>query len=236
MFEIKKTLIVVYKDELLMNQLRKMVETHDDSEQSIVDTKEASINIVSWKEKVWLVNEKAGNIQGKILFLGEIKGTDKLIPVLDIKFDEYGVRFGWAGNRAVVYVDPKVLTTREDYDAFLEKLSTLSIPDLLKVTKENIPVAKIEQEVESESPVEDASEYSGSEAIEPDEKKHKKADIFKSVKKAISTRTDVIGKVGTQVASKSEEVFRNKSLMKRQMLFYGVVSFYNDGLGKFMNM
>lgn len=236
MFEAKKTLIVVYKDELLMNQLRKMVETHDDSEQSIVATKEVSINIVSWKEKVWLGNEKAGNIQEKILFLGGIKGTDKLIPVLDIKFDEYGVRFGWAGNRAVVYVDPKVLTTREDYDAFLEKLSALPIPDLLKATKENIPAATIEQEVESESPAEDAPEYSGSEAIEADEKKHKKADIFKGVKKAISTGTDVIGKVGTQVASKSEEVFRNKSLMKRQMLFYGVVSFYNDGLEKFMNM
>ena len=54
MFETKKTLIVVYKDELLMNQLRKMVETHDDSEQRIVDTKAVSINIVSWKEKVWL--------------------------------------------------------------------------------------------------------------------------------------------------------------------------------------
>lgn len=236
MFETKKTLIVVYKDELLMNQLRKMVETHDDSEQSIVDTKEFSINIVSWKEKVWLVNEKAGNIQGKILFLGEIKGTDKLIPVLDVKFDEYGVRFGWAGNRAVVYVDPKVLTTREDYDVFLEKLSALPIPDLLKATKENISATTIEQEVESESPVEDAPEYSDSEAIEADKKKHIKADIFKGVKKAISTGTDVIGKVGTQVVSKSEEVFRNRSLMKRQMLFYGVVSFYNDGLEKFMNM
>lgn len=197
MFETKKTLIVVYKDELLMNQLRKMVETHDDSEQSIVDTKEVSINIVSWKEKVWLGNEKAGNIQGKILFLGEIKGTDKLIPVLDVKFDEYGVRFGWAGNRAVVYVDPKVLTAREDYNAFLEKFFALPtpIPGSLKAT-----------------------------------------NIFKGAKKAISTRTDVIGKVRTQIASKSEEVFRNKSLMKNQMLFYGVVSFYNTGLEKFMNM
>ena len=230
MFETKKTLIVVYKDELLMNQLRKMVETHDDSEQRIVDTKAVSINIVSWKEKVWLGNEKAGNIQGKNLFLGEIKGTDKLIPVLDIKFDEYGVRFGWAGNRAVVYVDPKVLTARKDYDAFLEKLFALPIPDLLKATKESISV------VESESPVEDAPEHSDSEAIEADEKNHKKADIFKGVKKAISTGTDVIGKARTQVTSKSEEVFRNKSLMKRQMLFYGVVSFYNDGLEKFMNM
>ena len=76
MFETKKTLIVVYKDELLMNQLKKMVETHDDNEQGVVGTRDDSINIVSWTEKVWLENKKAGNIQGKILFLGEIKGTD----------------------------------------------------------------------------------------------------------------------------------------------------------------
>ena len=35
MFETKKTLIVVYKDELLMNQLKKMVETCDDSEKEL---------------------------------------------------------------------------------------------------------------------------------------------------------------------------------------------------------
>lgn len=70
MFGMPKTLIVVYKDEMLMNQLKKLVETNDDS-----------INIVSWTEKVWLGNKKAGNIKDKVLFLGEIKGTDKLIPV-----------------------------------------------------------------------------------------------------------------------------------------------------------
>lgn len=35
MFETKKTLIVVYKDELLMNQLKKMVETCDDNDDLI---------------------------------------------------------------------------------------------------------------------------------------------------------------------------------------------------------
>ena len=53
MFETKKTLIVVYKDELLMNQLKKMVETHDDNEQGVIGTRNNSINIVSWTEKVW---------------------------------------------------------------------------------------------------------------------------------------------------------------------------------------
>ena len=75
MFETKKTLIVVYKDELLMNRLKKMVETRDDSEEDVVGTRDDSIKIVSWTERVWLGNKKAGNIQGKILFLGDIKGT-----------------------------------------------------------------------------------------------------------------------------------------------------------------
>jgi hypothetical protein len=51
MFETKKTLIVVYKDELLMNQLKKMVETHDDNEQGVIGTRDDSINIVSWTER-----------------------------------------------------------------------------------------------------------------------------------------------------------------------------------------
>ena len=59
MFETKKTLIVVYKDELLMNQLKKMIETHDDAEDGIVGTADDSINVVSWTEKVWLGNKKA---------------------------------------------------------------------------------------------------------------------------------------------------------------------------------
>ena len=79
MFETKKTLIVVYKDELLMNQLKKMVETHDDNEQGVIGTRDDSINIVS-DRKGLAGQQKAGNIQGKTLF-GEIKGTDKLIPL-----------------------------------------------------------------------------------------------------------------------------------------------------------
>ena len=238
MFETKKTLIVVYKDELLMNQLKKMVETRDDNEQSVIGTRDDSINIVSWTEKVWLGNKKAGNIQGKILFLGEIKGTDKLIPVIDAKFDECGVKFGWAGNQAVVYANPKELTTREDYDAFLEKLSALPVPSFLKATKESITTTgtDLEAEWDDESLSEEISENVDAEAVAVDEKKHKKVDVFKGVKKVLSTSADAAKKAGTQFVSKSEEIFRNKSLMKRQMLFYGVVSLYNDGLEKFMNM
>ena len=239
MYETKKTLIVVYKDEMLMNQLKKMVETHDDNEQDVVGTKDDSINIVSWTEKVWLGNKKAGNIQGKILFLGDIKGTDKLIPAVDVKFDECGVKFGWAGNQAVLFADPKILTVREDYDAFLEKLSGLPVPSFLKAAKESITVVGTYQETDNEAelPTNDVPvDVSSEQSVNSEKAKHKKVDILKTTKKVISTVTNVAEKVGTQMASKSEEVFRNKSLMKQQMLFYGVVNMYNDWLEKFMNM
>lgn len=237
MFETKKTLIVVYKDELLANQLKKMVETHDDDEKGVVGTRDDSINIVSWTENVWLGNKKAGNISGKILFLGDIKGTDKLIPVIDVKFDECGVKFGWAGNQAVLFADPKALTKREAYDAFLEKLSDLPVPTILKKAKENIVATGTEGGLDT---AHEMTEHDVDEIAEGTKditagKKRVKLDFFKAAKDAITTGADAIGKVGNQVAVTSEEVFRNKALMKRQMLFFGAINLYNNELENFMN-
>ena len=134
------TLIVVYKDELLVNQIKKLVETKDDTDNdTAVGTKDGSVSIVSWTEKVWLDQKKAGNINNKVLFLGDIKGTDKLTPVLDVKFDEFGVKYGWAGTQAVLFVDPQAIAKKEDYDAFLQKLNSLPVPEKLKAKVEDTP-------------------------------------------------------------------------------------------------
>lgn len=228
MFETKKTLIVVYKDEMLLNQLKKMVETHDDNEDGIVGTRDDSINIVSWKEKVWMENKKAGNIQDKILFLGDIKGTDKLIPVLDIKFDNYGVKYGWAGNQAVLFADPKKLTDRKAYDAFLQELTKLPIPEFLKPVKK-VVATRIKPKPESAKDVEVITK--DGRVVKP-----KVPELIKTVQKVIGTGVEAAGKVGDQVAVRSEEILRDKNQMKKQMLFYGVIQLYYDGLEKFMNM
>lgn len=108
MFEMSKTLIVVYRDEMLVNQLKKMIEKKNDiAEETVVGTKDGFINIVSWREKVWISNKQAGNIKDKVLFLDDIKGTDKLIPVIDVKFDDCGVRFGWAEIKPFYMQIPK---------------------------------------------------------------------------------------------------------------------------------
>ena len=135
-----KTLIVVYKDELLVNQLKKLIETKDDgNENAIVGTTDGSVQIVAWTEKVWLEQKKTGNITAKVLFLGEIKGTDKLVPVIDVKFSQYGVKYGWAGNQAVLIAEPKDMKTRDEYASFIADLGQLpapaSVKDAIKATE-----------------------------------------------------------------------------------------------------
>lgn len=132
MFATTKTLIVVCQDEVLTNQLRKLVETDDDVDGQIVGTKDDSVKIVAWTEKVWLDQKKAGNIDSKVLFIDDVKDTDKLRPILDIKFDDCGVKYGWAGNQAAIFADPDALKNEDAYNAFVEKLNALPVPDAIK--------------------------------------------------------------------------------------------------------
>ena len=135
MFDMTQTLIVVYKDEMILNQFKKLIETKDDSGENIVGIKDGSVKIVAWSEQIWLEPKKAGNITSKVLYIGNVKGADKLIPVIDIKFDEYSSRFGWAGGQAAIFADVEELLNSKLYDEFLGKLKELSIPEELKEDK-----------------------------------------------------------------------------------------------------
>jgi len=224
MFGMAKTLIVVYKDEMVVNQLKKMVETHDDKEEGIIGTRDDSVNVVAWTEKVWLNNKKAGNITDKVLFLGDISGTDKLIPVLDIKFNQFGVQYGWAGNQAVLFVDSKEMHDKDIYLDFIEQLSKLSVPNMIKEPI-NTRYANGEQE-------------STPNETEDDENKNSRKKINKflgNAKNTLDKGVKALDKVRVNVASKTEDLLRDKKKVTRQQLFYGVVNLYNNDLDNFMN-
>lgn len=127
-----QTLIVVYKDEILVNQLKKLVESKD-----------STIQIAAWPEKLWLQQKKTGTIDNKILYIGDIKGTDKLLPVLDVYFSEHGVMFGWAGNQAMLAVDPTKIKSSEEYAIFLSALEKLPVPRFVKEAAKSTTVHKI---------------------------------------------------------------------------------------------
>ncbi len=241
MFGQAKTLIVVYKDEMLLNQLKKLIESNDDANDGTVfGTTDDSINIVSWTEKVWLNNKKAGNIKDKVLFLGEIKGTDKLTPVVDIKFDKHGVKFGWAGNQAVLFVDPKVINTTTDYEAFVEELTQLPVPEIIKNGNKARSTTNSDEGQQDAEPIADEKPTGEGETPEIEETKEGKFVFFKKAKAAIETGADNVGnalkKVGGNAAEFATDLFRDKAMVRRQMLFYGVVKLYEDGLESFMKM
>ena len=223
MFYEPKTLIVVYKDEMLANQIKKLIETRDDAEGSVTGTRDDSINVVTWTEKVWLANKKAGNITSKVLFLGDIKGVDALIPVLDVKFEKHGVRYGWAGNQAVIYVTPDEIKSIESYYAFHTELESLPAPQAVKdsIKPKMVPTQNEEAAEDVEQVAEEEKGFIA-----------KGKGLFKKM-------GDSIGGVVTDLSTKalvfSEENFRNKKAMERQMLFFGVIHLYNEGLEMFVN-
>ena len=220
MFTASKPLIVVYKDEMILNQLKKLVESKDDTSEKIVGSKDGSINIVAWTEKVWLANKKPGNIQGKILFINDIKGTDKLIPVLDVKFNEYGIRYGWAGNQAILYVNSKELIERSYYLNFISELSKLPIPEMYKQPK-NTKIKVIDENRED---------------LQSEQQDNDCKNLFLKAKEQLAKGVNQIEKAGIKVAMNAEDYLRDKNYLVTQMLFYGIVHLYNDGLDEFMNM
>ena len=217
-----KTLIVVYKDEMLANQMKKLIETKDDTDGGLTGTRDSSINVVTWTEKIWLANKKAGNITSKVLFLGGIKGVDSLIPVVDVKFEKHGVRYGWAGNQAVIYADPGEIKTIDSYYAFYNELKSIPVPQAIK------DASKPKTAPTKEQPQEEVKQ-------ESEEKKGFFAKGKDLLKKVEDTIVDGMVDMAEKASIFTEENFRNKKAVERQMLFYGVINMYNEGLETFMN-
>lgn len=217
-----KTLIVVYKDEMLANQMKKLIETKDDTDGGLTGTRDSSINVVTWTEKIWLANKKAGNITSKVLFLGGIKGVDSLIPVVDVKFEKHGVRYGWAGNQAVIYADPGEIKTIDSYYAFYNELKSMPVPQAIK------DASKPKTAPVKEQPQKEAQQ-------ETEEKKGFFAKGKDLLKKVEDTIVDGMVDMAEKASIFTEENFRNKKAVERQMLFYGVINMYNEGLETFMN-
>lgn len=217
-----KTLIVVYKDEMLANQMKKLIETKDDTDGGLTGTRDSSINVVTWTEKIWLANKKAGNITSKVLFLGGIKGVDSLIPVVDVKFEKHGVRYGWAGNQAVIYAEPNEVKTIDSYYAFYNELKSTPVPQTIKDASKPKTAPIKEQPQEETQP-------------ESEEKKGFFAKGKDLLKKAEDTIVGGMVNMAEKASIFTEENFRNKKAVERQMLFYGVIKMYNEGLETFMN-
>lgn len=126
------------KDKVIVNHLRKLIETCDDTQDGIVGVEDRTVSLIPWEEKVWLDHERTGVIDSKVILLGKVKGSQSLLPVIDVKYNLHGITYGWAGTQAVISVDEKALRKREDYDAFLEDLRSITSGEIAEYERKDL--------------------------------------------------------------------------------------------------
>ena len=210
MFDAKKKLIVVYekKDEIALNYLKQLVLSNDDNAETgeIIGTKDGSIEVIAWTEKVYLDNTKNRNVSNKIIFMDDIKGIEKIVPIMKVKYNKYGVKYGISGNNAVISIDEKELNSDNEYEAFQ------------KLYKDEL--MKVDMKVSDEK-------------LEENQKKRKAARRTKAT--AVLTNILVPGAGVVEVASAIATGKQNIKLTREMMFLYAITKFYLEEMEDFIN-
>lgn len=113
-------LIIVCESKMKVhaNLLLQLIGSKDDKDDIIVGSKDGSVEATVWEEKEYIANEPKLSSNTNIVFIGDSKSANTFIPNLVYRFDKYGVRLGWRGNRAVIYVEGRMLK-KDEYDNFI---------------------------------------------------------------------------------------------------------------------
>ena len=101
------------------NYLRQLVSSKDDEENEIVGTKDGSVDAVVWFERDYVANMATISSSEHVLFIGENKVSKTEISSMNVKFDKYGLKYGWLGKRGMMLVS-EMIDTEEKYKDFLE--------------------------------------------------------------------------------------------------------------------
>ena len=126
------TLIIVCKNKILSAEMEKLISKEDDvDDKTIVGTKDGTVHTIIWNESAWEAFRDKLTIDDKILVIGKIKNT---IPLTSeqIRFEQFGVKYGWNNNIAMIDADPKFLSRTKTYKEFLSAISALEISDKMK--------------------------------------------------------------------------------------------------------
>ena len=103
----------------------------------------SGFRIVPLTFEQWQFQRTSFKDTDKVLFIGHVDPIVPLVKNMDIKYKEYGVCYGWLGNKAVLVCDKGPVKDREMYKNFLEKLrgeTDLSGQDLEKKEKDLLTI------------------------------------------------------------------------------------------------
>lgn len=118
----KTTKLIIVCDEKTSeyaNYLRQLVSMKDDTSDEIVGVKDGTVEVAVWLEKDYVANMATISSKEHILFVGESKVSKKETPSMSVKFDKFGMKYGWLGKRAMMTVSDSI-KDKETYDQFIE--------------------------------------------------------------------------------------------------------------------
>lgn len=137
----KTTKLIIVCDEKTSeyaNYLRQLVSMKDDTSDEIVGVKDGTVEVAVWLEKDYVANMATISSKEHILFVGENKVSKKETPSMSVKFDKFGMKYGWLGKRAMMMVSDSI-KGKETYDQFIEfcqgyeqKIEAMSLERVLK--------------------------------------------------------------------------------------------------------
>ena len=137
----KTTKLIIVCDEKTSeyaNYLRQLVSMKDDTSDEIVGVKDGTVEVAVWLEKDYVANMATISSKEHILVVGENKVSKKETPSMSVKFDKFGMKYGWLGKRAMMMVSDSI-KDKETYDQFIEfcqgyeqKIEAMSLERVLK--------------------------------------------------------------------------------------------------------
>ena len=122
MFEQNITKLIIVCDDNTVgyaNYLRQLISANDDEEDVIIGTKDGAIKVSVWLEKHYLDNMSTISSNEHVLFIGENQASKNEISSMTVKFDKYGMKYGWLGKRGMMII-AKTIDNPEDYNEFIE--------------------------------------------------------------------------------------------------------------------
>lgn len=119
--KMSKKLIIVCdeKTEPYANYLRQLISTNDDKEEDVVGVADGTVDAAVWLEKEYVANKAQISSSEHILFVGDNKVSTAETSSMILKYEKYGMKYGWLGKRGMMRVDDTP-TTPEAYDEFVE--------------------------------------------------------------------------------------------------------------------
>lgn len=121
----KKTLIIVCDDadKKYATYIQQLISAFDDTDDSQVGTKDGAVDAVIWDEKHYRDNLKSLNSTNHILFIGNTDSAKAARCNMDTKFSELGMKYGWLGSQAFMFVEDGSLNkdNLDDFKALCSK-------------------------------------------------------------------------------------------------------------------